>query len=175
MLRFGLIFLLLLAATFGAAQADEHDAGDIKTAMLYNIMRFTTWSESAFENNHSPITICVGRGNRFTQSIDALGDKSIGGRPITVRYNVETENGFAGCHAAIIPADYLESGGVIPESENVLTVSDARGFAAAGGVIQFVRIGRQTRFQINPASAREKGIKLSSRIIRLAVAPGARY
>jgi hypothetical protein len=50
----------------------------------------------------------------------------------------------------------------------VLTVSDSRGFATSGGVIElYVEAGRM-RFAINTDAADETGLRLSSRLLGLA-------
>ena len=49
-----------------------------------------------------------------------------------------------------------------------LTVGESRGFASRGGVIGFFRDKTRIRFEINRNAAREVGVKISSRLLRLA-------
>ncbi len=50
----------------------------------------------------------------------------------------------------------------------VFTVSDQGGFAAAGGIANFILVDQKIRFEINPSAARRAGLKISSSLLRLA-------
>jgi hypothetical protein len=50
----------------------------------------------------------------------------------------------------------------------VLTISQIRGFADAGGIIQLFRAGDRVRFRINHRVARDRGLELSARLLDLA-------
>jgi hypothetical protein len=50
----------------------------------------------------------------------------------------------------------------------VLTVSDARGFAQAGGMIELYEDNGRMRFAINIDTLQKSGVKLSSRLLDLA-------
>jgi len=49
----------------------------------------------------------------------------------------------------------------------ILTVSEAPGFASRGGIINFYLEGNKVRFEINPAAARRDGLKISSQLLNL--------
>ena len=50
----------------------------------------------------------------------------------------------------------------------VLTVSDGKGFVEAGGIIELYLEGGRMRFAINVDTAERAGLRLSSRLLRLA-------
>ena len=50
-----------------------------------------------------------------------------------------------------------------------LTVGESDGFAAEGGMINFFLEGKKVRFEINRPAAEAAGLKISSRLLRLAV------
>jgi hypothetical protein len=54
----------------------------------------------------------------------------------------------------------------------VLTVGDTEGFLRAGGVINFVLEGSKVRFLIDQAAAERSGLRISSKLMRLAVNAG---
>ena len=54
-------------------------------------------------------------------------------------------------------------------SRPVLTISEIRGFADAGGAIQLFRDKDRIRFRINRDAARDRGLTLSARLLDLAV------
>ena len=53
----------------------------------------------------------------------------------------------------------------------VLTVADTDGFLDDGGIINFKLEGSKVRFEINQQAAERVGIKISSKLLRLAVGP----
>ena len=44
-------------------------------------------------------------------------------------------------------------------------MSETAGFAQRGGMINFYLVGNKVRFEINPAAAREEGLRLSSQLL----------
>lgn len=62
--------------------------------------------------------------------------------------------------------------GTLPHA-GVLTVSDAPGFAAAGGIIELFAEGNKVRFTINMEAASAAGLAISSRLAQLASPPPA--
>ncbi|RMG03991.1 MAG: YfiR family protein, partial [Nitrospirae bacterium] len=50
----------------------------------------------------------------------------------------------------------------------VFTVSDIKGFARGGGMVEFVKIKKRIGFEINKYAADSVGIKISSRLLILA-------
>jgi hypothetical protein len=52
---------------------------------------------------------------------------------------------------------------------NVLTVGESEGFAKRGGIIGFVVQDGQVRFEINNGAARQAGLKIDLRLLKLAV------
>lgn len=55
---------------------------------------------------------------------------------------------------------------------SVLTVGEMNHFAVSGGMINFVRKGNKIRFQINREEATKAGLKISSKLLSLALPPG---
>jgi hypothetical protein len=49
-----------------------------------------------------------------------------------------------------------------------LLVGDGPGFINGGGMIGLVRFGNQIRFEINARAARQSGVSISSKLMRLA-------
>jgi len=55
------------------------------------------------------------------------------------------------------------------QSTSVLTVSETEGFTDAGGMINFVKASNKIRFQINDPAARKAKLKISSKLLSLAM------
>jgi hypothetical protein len=163
------LLALALAPVLAAGQSSEHD---VKAAFLYHFAQYVEWPETAFETSSSPfiLGVVVG-GDEFLPAISsAVADKSVVGRRIVVRV-VRAPAEARDCHmvfvtssqASRLPAVLAELG-ALP----VLTVSDMPGFASAGGAIGFVLEDGKVGFQINPGAARRAGLRISSKLLRLA-------
>ena len=55
------------------------------------------------------------------------------------------------------------------EGKPTLTVGEVEQFARRGGIINFVLKDNKVRFEINRAKAIESGLKLSSKLLKLAM------
>ena len=79
--------------------------------------------------------------------------------------------GVEQCHVLFISASEEQHLSQIldqVEGSPVLTVGDMEGFAKAGGAINFTKMGKRIRFDINPTAAKACGITLSSKLLSLA-------
>ena len=63
----------------------------------------------------------------------------------------------------------LESPGRLVTKENVLTVGECDGFLDKGGIINFVNVGGQVRFQISTVAAAREKLAVSSKLLQLAL------
>ena len=54
----------------------------------------------------------------------------------------------------------------------MLTVGETEKFLEAGGMINFVTQGNKIRFQINEAATKKAGLKVSSKLLNLALPAG---
>jgi hypothetical protein len=57
---------------------------------------------------------------------------------------------------------------------SVLTIGETQNFLAEGGIIRFVMDGARVRFEINPEAAARENLRISSRLLRLALPPAPR-
>ena len=55
------------------------------------------------------------------------------------------------------------------QNSPVLTVADTPGFAEQGVMINFIHHGGKVRFEINPQAAHAAGLKISARLLKLAI------
>jgi hypothetical protein len=149
---------------------------EIKAAMLYNFAKFVEWPPAARTDAQAPIVVGVLGQDPFGAVLDdTMRDKSVYGRSILVR-RFRTLADLDPCHVLFISRSERKR---VPEilrslqKSSVLTVSDAERFAGLGGIIGFTLRGNRIRFEINNDAARRAGLKISSKLLRLAkVRPG---
>jgi hypothetical protein len=159
---------------FGLSPAMAHDllADDslVKTAFLYNFAKFTRWPLEAWSDPKSPLRLCTIGKDELVSNLKRLDQETIGARPVTVSTFAPGDAG-ASCHILYIAgSEHRHFTRFIQQTRDapVLTISEIRGFADSGGIIQLYRDRQQIRFKINLSVARERGLNLSSRLLDLA-------
>jgi hypothetical protein len=164
-----LAFLALVPAPLLAAgQPTEQD---VKAAFLYHFAQYVEWPETAFTSATSPFVMgVVGDGGFLAAISSAVADKSVAGHRIVVK-SVSAPAQTRDCHMVFITSSETSRvpamlGGM--DATPVLAVGDAAGFAGAGGAIGFVIADGKVGFQINPTAVRRAGLKISSKLLRLA-------
>lgn len=166
---FALAVLALVPAAVPAAdQPVEHE---VKAAFLYHFAQYVEWPETAFDAPRSPFVLGVAGDDGFLTAISsAVADKSVAGHRIVVRA-VRTPAETGGCHMVFVaPSEASGLPGILGglDALPVLAVGDIPGFAEAGGAIGFaIRDGRVV-FQINTDAVRRAGLRISSKLLRLA-------
>jgi len=76
-----------------------------------------------------------------------------------------------GCQLIFIPEGQEEQFAVALQTLGnapVLTVGETEGFAREGGMIRFYEEDNRLRFEINPNAAQKAGLRISSRLLKLA-------
>jgi hypothetical protein len=140
----------------------------IKAAFLYNFAKFVDWPALPAG---ARIVVCTVGDDAFAGAlIETVRGQSIGGHPIGVS-RPRDSGAWRVCHLLFIPdAETRRSAGGLSELKTlpVLTVSDSRGFAEAGGIIELYLEGDKMRFVINMDAADLSGLRISSRLLLLA-------
>ena len=165
--------LLLFLAFAGLAAAQEAPPleYELKAAFLYNFVKFVEWPPEAFAGARSPLTICVYGEDPFGASLDGVvRGESLGERSLLVQ-RPETLEELRDCHVLFVSHSERQRMPEIlarVEGAPVLTVGDTDGFLRAGGMINFVLEENKVRFLINQAAAERSGLRISSKLLRLA-------
>ncbi len=172
--------LLLLATCLPlVAQAPVPTEYQVKAAYLSNFGRFVEWPARTPLADGQPFHICVLGDDPFGSILDsALSGELIKHSPLVPKRITRVQDA-AGCRIVFVSASEASRlKTIVAELErgNALTVSDIPQFAAQGGAIELVLVGKTVRFQINLAGSDRAGLSLSSELLKLAlsVRKGAR-
>jgi hypothetical protein len=172
LLRRSLILLLLLALPAAAQEAQPLEY-ELKAAFLFNFVKFVEWPPEAFAGARSPLTICVYGQDPFGASLDGVvRGESLGERSLLVQ-RPETLDDLRDCHVLFVSRSERQRMPEVlarVEGAPVLTVGDTDGFLRAGGMINFVLEENKVRFLINQEAAERSGLRISSKLLRLAKA-----
>ena len=170
----GLNLILLLLAG-GHARAQAPTEYQIKAAFLFNFAKFVQWPERAFAQASSPMVIGVLGDNPFHDDLArTVRDKAVDEHPLVVR-EFRSPAEATNCHILFICTSEKERlPGILGalKGTSVLTVGEMERFTELGGMINFVLQGTKTRFQINNEAAARAGLKISSKLLNLALRPG---
>jgi len=142
----------------------------IKAAILYNFAKFAEWPAAAFRNDGAPLRICVLGDDPFGPALNSLQGKTVRNRALAAAH-IASVDAAAACHILFISASeserldtILNTVGKLP----VLTVADISRFANSGGIIALKEVDKRSRIEVNIGAADQAGLKLSSKLLRLA-------
>lgn len=157
----------LPAASIDHGLADE---GLLKSAYIYNFALFTRWPHDAAEPQNAPLNLCTAGTDDLVISLERLAGETIHGRPVSIN-TFDAEDAGGACHMLYIAgSEHRHFARLIEQTlaYPVLTISEIRGFADAGGIIQLYRARNRIRFKINLDAARGRNLNLSARLLDLA-------
>lgn len=169
MLVHACVALLAIAAP---ARADVNQA---KANLLHNIAKFVEWPGLVPGEDTPLVFTILGEDELAAALAGVLSTKSVNGRPVFVRFarRPQDARGSQILYLAASEAERLEAVLAVVDTSAVLTVSDAPGFAAHGGMVGFSTEGDRVRFEVNLAQAERTGLKLSAKLLSLAKLVGS--
>lgn len=169
---------LVLALALGApapaaAQAAPPSASErsVKAAYLYRFLPYVEWPASALPAG-SPLVIGVLAADDVAYELEQIVRSRAGDeRPVAVR-RLGLTDVWVGVHVLYVGREaFARVQPVIKalHDRSVLTVSDADGAIERGVVIGFVQLESRLRFEVNAEAAERSGLKLSSRLLTVAM------
>lgn len=150
---------------------------ELKAVYLYNFLHFVQWPENKCgQGNEHPREIgVIGRAS-FEKDLLALRDKlkATQKNDLSLVFYGPYKEGMdlSGCRLLFIGDSERKNFAKIVESlkgEPVLTVADDDYFLSAGGMITLISRKNKIRWAINRASVRRAGLRLSSKLLDIAV------
>ncbi|WP_372682468.1 YfiR family protein [Desulfosarcina sp.] len=157
----------LLAGSASAASVEYR----VKAAFLYNFTKFIEWPAHGGEKGR-PFTIGILGEDPFGSEMEALAGKAVGDESLKVQRFPAWNDRAQKCDILFISGSEEKN---LPEilrrldGSPVLTVGDAATYARRGVIINFFMEDNKVRFEINLKQAKRAGLKISSRLLKLAV------
>jgi hypothetical protein len=167
-----LVILALIAGPFINGSYGEEDAAEseVKAAFVYNFIKFVDWPAKAFDGPGSPIVLGILGKDDLLEELETIKDRTAQGRKLTIKRSNNASE-LERCHIIYVSKSERDRvAGVLKSASNwsTLTIADIRGFAQAGGMINFTTQGNKISFEINPEVAERAGLKVSSKLLKLA-------
>ncbi len=173
--RAGLILLLPLL-TFGTAHATDspQPESSLKAALVYKIMAYVTWPDTAFSpDDEDRFNVCGYGENPLEGALTSLATRQAAGRQIAL-YELNGEEPAAQhCHLLFVDdvedvAQALE----LIRDQPTLTISDAEAFAHGGGMIEIRKKRNRFGFLINRNAALEADLMIAAPLLELSTVVG---
>ena len=144
--------------------------GKIKTAYLYNFLRFVEWPENQTSSTH----ICiVGFKKSYHEAMKALTSQTINQKNISIKEFHEGDelSDLNNCQILFVTSNASHRQRIATQSinkRNILLVGEATGFAEQGGMINFINKNNTINFEVNLTVINQTDIRITSRILRIA-------
>lgn len=164
----GLIVIKSHAQTGPSTHPTEYQ---VKAAFLYNFAKFVEWPGDVLTDSNDPIKIGVIGDDPFGTDLDeTIKGKTVKDRELVIeRFHQIQELEF--CHILFIGSPERKSLLRILERLKkfcILTVGETEEFTRYGGMIRFLIVENRVRFEINVEAIDQAGLKISSKILKLA-------
>ncbi len=139
----------------------------MKAAFVYNFAKFVEW-QTPNQVNAADVKICVaGVDGDLAASMGGLEGKPVQSRTVSIRREPKVGD-LDACQILLVGAGARPLAELSRGKPGLLTVSDMKGFAAAGGIIELFAEDGKMRFEINLGAAQRAGLRISSQLLKLA-------
>jgi hypothetical protein len=142
----------------------------VKAAFLYNFTKFVEWPANGSKKGQ-PFQLGIVGEDSFGDEINGLAGRAVGNRSLTIERHQSWNDRAVECEILFISGSQEKK---LPEiirrldGNPVLTIGDTAGYASRGVMINFFMEDNKVRFEINPKQANRAGLKISSRLLKLA-------
>lgn len=144
----------------------------VKAAFLLNFAKFTTWPEEFWPDDKADFQLSVVGSNPFGSALAGVEEKQIAGKAIRLYISPSLSEEVGQSQLLFVcKSEEKELENVIgfTSEKPIVTVSDIEGFAAAGGIFELRSVNGRLSFIVNNSKAKEKGIRISSSLLKLAI------
>ncbi|MCW8930386.1 MAG: YfiR family protein [Gammaproteobacteria bacterium] len=166
-----MIVLIFLPALSGnaALRPNLTDEYQLKAAFTLNFARLTQWPQTP-NKPQEQLLICVMGNELLKSTFSIINEQNINGKQsrlkiITRRHDIKT------CHILMISGikqSNMRQIFKLSRQHNILTISELPDISQSEAVVNFIDEGNKIKFQINHYHARQSGLKISSRLLKLA-------
>lgn len=160
------------AAPVGGQSVDSASEQSIKAAYLYKFTDYVEWPPDVLEDPDVPLTIGVMADDRLAGVLESMTlGRVVRGRSIAVR-RVAPREPLDGMHVLFIGSAgtaELPDLAAAARQHAVLVVTETGNALQNGSVINFRPLDQRIRFEVSLDSADRAGLKLSARLLAVAL------
>ncbi len=163
---------LVQGASWAAPATDTVAADRIRAAYILKFLEYVEWPETLFADTAAPYVIGVTGSGYVADELARLAPtRTSGGRSILIR-RIAAAGAPPELHALYVGRQDRGSGARLARAyagKPVLVITDDETAVPEASVINFVSIDGRVRFEISIVNADKAGLKLSSRLLAVAV------
>ena len=156
-----LVLLVLGSPALGQAVSEPQ----LKAVFIVNFAKFATWPDLS---PTAPITLCTVGDDEVASSLALMVRGQTASGHALAASQLPRDAGWASCQLLFLGSEGASSARLEAAPPALLTVSDEKGFASNGGMIEFFTEGSRLRFAVNLRQVDESGVRLSSNLLQLA-------
>ncbi|MGD0616654.1 MAG: YfiR family protein [Bryobacteraceae bacterium] len=165
-----LTFCLGWTSVFTLRAAEEPPLEyQVKAAFLMNFTKFVDWPPAVFEDEKSPLSVCIFGDDVFGGALDQIvSGEAAHGRRLAVQ---RLPHGPVpkSCQVLFISGVEKNASSILADvGRDVLTVGEGDHFLHDGGMIAFVIENRRVRFDISQRATGNAGLRISSKLLQVA-------
>jgi hypothetical protein len=149
--------------SFGGIREDK-----VQAAFIYKFIQFIEWPIE-IEKASNTFKIGIYGKSNMQELLQTFSGEKVNTRLLEI-HPVENLDNIKKCHILFISSSETSKLDEILEilkGSSVLTISRMEGFAQKGGMINFYVNEERVRFEINPESAKNAGLKISSKLLKV--------
>ncbi|MDM8536958.1 YfiR family protein [Desulfobacterales bacterium HSG17] len=147
----------------------------VKAAFTLNFARYAKWPDGSFAEKSSPCLLQVVGDRSIEQVFQTVSGEKIGSRKLMVNLG-DNSHDTGIFHMIFIcrsvnPSDVSQILASV-KGKPVLTIGEKKEFIKQGGMINFFTKNERLYFEVNMDILRQQNVKLSSRLLKLAILVG---
>jgi len=167
-----LVLVARSAPSPGVGDPSPQPEEEVKAAFLYKFLGYVEWPGSALGAASSPIVIGVLGADDIADELRSIvARRRVGQHPIEVR-RVNERAALDGVNMLFIGASAARALSPLAreaQKRSVLLVTDFDNALSDGSVINLVVVDSRVRFEVSLEAAERSGLKLSSRMLAVAM------
>ena len=171
MWRPGIWLLACLLASAGMVRAQSAAVSEpaLKSALFFKLPQFVYRADEARDR---PLSVCLLGGAAYVSAFEKLAQTPIDGRAVVFSRLAAVADAGRCDFVFVAQAEAGQADQLVKKlaTASGLTVSDAPGFARAGGMVELVMgaPGTPVAILINRKAAKAQGIEFNAQLLRLA-------
>jgi len=171
-LAYALVIAAWSAPAPGSGETPAQSEQSVKAAFLFKFLSYVDWRAGTFAEPSSPIVIAVMGADDIADALNVVvGGRKVGEHPVEIRH-VRPTDPLDGVHMLFIGRDQstrTRQVAALAQRRGVLLVTDYEGALDDGSAINLVVIESRVRFEVSLDATEKSGLKLSSRMLSLAL------
>ena len=162
------VAMIVAPGTVGQVRPPEGPPEEQTAQALYSLAQFTSWRGPLSLSDE--VAVCTLGRDPLGRALDGIAGRPAGGRRVIVRRFTDAAS-TRGCHVVFVGnTERSRLTRILRDLQGsgALTVGDAPEFARRGGMVRLMAEDGRVGLEVNQAALRDGGVRLSSRVLRLA-------